>query len=173
MKMVVFVFSCAPSLLILKAFSWWKMSTRSLEWCKQPNLWNPDFLDYSYHRLQLPFALGNLHTHINVLSFCRWPPCNHMSSQCWRGDESSIIPYALYGIGRRCNFQQQFVKFSTRKTWCIFEYISKLWPRMKVFAFIKSVFTCSLSNEGAWRDLICQTLSLVPLFFIKIIDSSW
>lgn len=40
-------------------------------------------------------------------------------------------------------------------------------PRMKAFVSIESVFTSSLSNEGAWRDLTCQTLSPVPFSFTE------
>lgn len=108
---------------------------------------------------------------ICILTSCYFfaddPPVITWAHNAEGGDERSIIPYTRYGIGWHCNFQQQFVKFSTRKIWCIFEDISKLWPRMKVFASIKSVLTSNLSNEGAWRDLTCQTLSPVPLSFIE------
>lgn len=152
----VSMFSCAPSLLILKAFSLWKISTRSLEWCKQPNLSNPHFLDYSYHPLRLPSALVNLHTHINELFFF--------------ADDPPVITWAHNAGGgvRAQLYHKPYMELvGTAKIWFIFEDISKLWPRMKVFVSIESVFTSSLSNEGAWWDLTCQTLSPVPLSFIE------
>lgn len=66
--------------------------------------------------------------------FLQMTPCNHMSSQCWRGDESSIIPYALYGIGWCCNFQQRFGKFSMY-----------FWGYLKIIA----------KNEGFWIYQVC------------------
>lgn len=158
---------CAPSLLILKASVWCKISTHSLEWSKQPNLSNPHFLDYSHHPLRLPSASENLNTHINVsLAFfcvcvCRWPPYNHMTSQyLWAGYE---LNYTICMELVSASPAILAPGISDGWGWAYHQIYVQEWTLL----YLASVLLLWLSEEGTWWDLTCQLLPPVPLFSVE------
>lgn len=94
--------------------------------------------------------------------FCRWPPCNHMSSQCWRGGWE--LNYTISPIWNWLALQKSDV----------FLRISQNYGQEWKFLYLSSLFLLPVYQMRELGEIL--HVKRCPQFHfpsLKIIDSSW